>query len=118
MPPGKHGFHVHKTGDTGNDCADAEGHFNPEGVRHKLLLVLGLQITYISDFTTLLFYLFYFFLGRRPWAGGVLFLGPGYFFVGREPPEAENLIFQRMKTTSGGKILAEQAPERPPGVSF
>ena len=29
---GKHGFHVHTTGATGNNCADAGGHFNPTNV--------------------------------------------------------------------------------------
>ena len=29
MAPGKHGFHIHKTGNTSNDCAAAGPHFNP-----------------------------------------------------------------------------------------
>ena len=36
--------------------------------------------------------------------------------MGPEPPEAENLIFQRMKTTSGGKILAENVPGGPRSI--
>ena len=33
LPKGLHGFHVHENGATGNDCADAGGHFNPRNVR-------------------------------------------------------------------------------------
>ena len=29
---GLHGFHVHATGATGNNCKDAGGHFNPTNV--------------------------------------------------------------------------------------
>ena len=32
LPKGVHGFHVHENGATGNDCADAGGHFNPTNV--------------------------------------------------------------------------------------
>ena len=32
LSAGNHGFHVHTTGSTGNNCADAGDHFNPEGV--------------------------------------------------------------------------------------
>ena len=31
---GKHGFHVHKNGATGNNCGDAGGHFNPFDVKY------------------------------------------------------------------------------------
>ena len=34
---GTHGFHVHTTGATGNDCADAGGHFNPDSVSIMLV---------------------------------------------------------------------------------
>ena len=33
QPNSWHGFHVHENGATGNDCADAGGHFNPTNVR-------------------------------------------------------------------------------------
>ena len=32
LTAGTHGFHVHETGATGNDCADAGSHFNPTTV--------------------------------------------------------------------------------------
>ena len=32
LPAGLHGFHVHTTGATGNNCKDAGGHFNPTNV--------------------------------------------------------------------------------------
>lgn len=35
LSPGKHGFHVHQTGDTGNNCKAAGGHFNPEQQQHS-----------------------------------------------------------------------------------
>ena len=31
---GKHGFHVHENGATGNNCGDAGGHFNPFEVKY------------------------------------------------------------------------------------
>ena len=30
---GSHGFHIHEKAQTGNDCASAGGHWNPENVR-------------------------------------------------------------------------------------
>ena len=33
FPDGEHGFHVHESGATENNCADAGGHFNPTNVR-------------------------------------------------------------------------------------
>lgn len=35
LSAGKHGFHVHMTGDVGDECKAAGGHFNPHGVRGK-----------------------------------------------------------------------------------
>ena len=32
LSPGSHGFHIHESGATGNNCADAGGHFNPTRV--------------------------------------------------------------------------------------
>jgi len=34
LTPGKHGFHVHGTGDLSNNCKAAGGHFNPYGLTH------------------------------------------------------------------------------------
>ena len=34
---GSHGFHVHTTGATGNNCGDAGGHFNPTNVSISIL---------------------------------------------------------------------------------
>ena len=33
LEEGFHGFHVHMTGDLGNNCKAAGGHFNPDMVR-------------------------------------------------------------------------------------
>ena len=33
LSAGPHGFHVHESGATENNCADAGGHFNPTNVR-------------------------------------------------------------------------------------
>ena len=35
LSPGYHGFHVHMTGDTGNNCKAAGGHFNPDENLHS-----------------------------------------------------------------------------------
>ena len=35
LSPGKHGFHVHMTGDTGDNCRAAGGHFNPDQQDHS-----------------------------------------------------------------------------------
>ncbi|XP_049942948.1 superoxide dismutase [Cu-Zn]-like [Schistocerca serialis cubense] len=34
LEPGLHGFHVHREGKLGNDCADAGPHFNPDNSTH------------------------------------------------------------------------------------
>lgn len=35
LSAGLHGFHVHMTGDTGNNCKAAGGHFNPDQHQHS-----------------------------------------------------------------------------------
>ena len=35
---GNHGFHVHETGATTNNCGDAGGHYNPTGVSLNKML--------------------------------------------------------------------------------
>merc|ERR1711962_860348 len=35
LSPGEHGFHVHMTGDTGDSCKAAGGHFNPDDNPHS-----------------------------------------------------------------------------------
>ena len=35
LTPGKHGFHIHETGDcSAPDASSAKGHFNPAGMKH------------------------------------------------------------------------------------
>lgn len=34
LPAGKHGFHIHEKGDTGNGCLSAGGHYNPHKLSH------------------------------------------------------------------------------------
>ena len=62
LSPGKHGFHVHMTGDTGNNCKAAGGHFNPDMEEHSgprsfyrhagdlgnILTVQGSPVTFVS----------------------------------------------------------------------
>ena len=38
LSPGTHGFHVHETGATGNNCADAGGHFDPTNVSERTII--------------------------------------------------------------------------------
>ena len=42
----KHGFHVHTTWATGNNCADAGGHFNPTNVSIAEILESVTQLRY------------------------------------------------------------------------
>lgn len=37
-PPGKHGFHIHEVGSCEDGGNTAKGHFNPDGVKHGLLV--------------------------------------------------------------------------------
>ncbi|CAL2036810.1 unnamed protein product [Caenorhabditis brenneri] len=34
LPAGKHGFHIHEKGDTGNGCLSAGAHYNPHKLSH------------------------------------------------------------------------------------
>ncbi|KAF1761186.1 hypothetical protein GCK72_009440 [Caenorhabditis remanei] len=34
LQAGKHGFHIHEKGDTGNGCLSAGGHYNPHKLSH------------------------------------------------------------------------------------
>ena len=46
LSAGAHGFHVHETGATGNNCADAGGHFNPSSVsteQSRCLIVMNMN---------------------------------------------------------------------------
>ena len=36
LEPGLHGFHIHTTGDTSNNCKASGGHFNPGQVREAI----------------------------------------------------------------------------------
>ena len=38
LQAGTHGFHVHTTGATGNECADAGSHFNPTNVNTYIII--------------------------------------------------------------------------------
>ena len=49
LAPGLHGFHVHMTGDVGNNCGAAEGHFNPESVSCKFWLCIGVKKIYFKN---------------------------------------------------------------------
>ena len=62
LGPGYHGFHVHMTGDTGNNCKAAGGHFNPDQQEHSsprslsrhagdlgnILTLQGSPVTFVS----------------------------------------------------------------------
>lgn len=34
LSPGKHGFHIHETGNLTDDCSNCGAHFNPYGMKH------------------------------------------------------------------------------------
>ena len=62
LGPGYHGFHVHMTGDTGDNCKAAGGHFNPDQQEHSsprslsrhagdlgnILTLQGSPVTFVS----------------------------------------------------------------------
>ena len=62
LGPGRHGFHVHMTGDTGDNCKAAGGHFNPDQQEHSsprslsrhagdlgnILTLQGSPVTFVS----------------------------------------------------------------------
>ena len=37
LPPGRHGFHIHETGDITSNCASTGAHYNPFKVRPKII---------------------------------------------------------------------------------
>ena len=49
VPPGKHGFHIHQTGDCGDEGKAAGGHFNPDGAPHGLLSKDGFKHAHAGD---------------------------------------------------------------------
>lgn len=50
LDPGKHGFHIHQFGDTGNNGENAGGHYNPLGVQHGYLPKDGFEKAHAGDF--------------------------------------------------------------------
>lgn len=48
-PPGKHGFHIHEVGNCGDKGNAAKGHFNPDSVKHGLLIKDGFQNAHAGD---------------------------------------------------------------------
>lgn len=37
LKPGKHGFHIHQSGDLSKGCASTGGHYNPTNVSKKIV---------------------------------------------------------------------------------
>lgn len=48
-PPGEHGFHIHESGSCADAGQAAGGHFNPDGVKHGLLVKDGFANAHAGD---------------------------------------------------------------------
>jgi Cu-Zn family superoxide dismutase len=48
-PPGKHGFHIHEIGNCSAQGNAAQGHFNPDGVKHGFLPKDGFANAHAGD---------------------------------------------------------------------
>lgn len=48
-PPGDHGFHIHEGGSCEDGGKAAGGHFNPDGVKHGLLIKDGFENAHAGD---------------------------------------------------------------------
>ena len=65
LTPGKHGFHVHVVGDTGESCQATLGHFNPDMVNpvtRELLNAAMMETQYLEEVPTIAFSLLKVFL--------------------------------------------------------
>jgi Cu-Zn family superoxide dismutase len=49
VPPGKHGFHIHEIGSCEDKGNAAKGHFNPDGVKHGLLVKDSFKNAHAGD---------------------------------------------------------------------
>lgn len=49
-PPGLHGIHIHEHGSCEDQGNAADGHFNPEGVKHGFLATDGFEGAHAGDF--------------------------------------------------------------------
>jgi Cu-Zn family superoxide dismutase len=48
-PPGQHGFHIHEIGNCADKANAAQGHFNPDNMKHGLLVKDGFQNAHAGD---------------------------------------------------------------------
>jgi Cu-Zn family superoxide dismutase len=48
-PPGLHGIHIHENGSCEDGAKAAGGHFNPDGVKHGILIKDGLAAAHAGD---------------------------------------------------------------------
>ena len=51
LPVGIHGFHIHEHGETGNNCEDAGGHFNPTKVSQLRSICIFVEFEAHINFT-------------------------------------------------------------------
>ncbi len=49
LTPGKHGFHIHEFGATGNAGKDAGGHYNPKNLPHGDVVKQGVAAVHAGD---------------------------------------------------------------------